>query len=313
MSKLKLASLLLLAAILAGCSSSGTTTGSIGNGNDNGGNNGDGGNGDDTGNGGDNGNGGDGGNAGPTTYSLNGHFLRFSKTNGGDNDAAAGEATVTVAPDGATAGIEVSATGLNVPGATAFAHTGSSGGVESFGTGADNFLDLDLSGENYQIGTYVTNDAGNIYVGAAAGGDRTPSEQISASATYSGTARGAVIPHWTQDVGAYELTGDANLDLTVAGENATVAGAITNLNVDYFGNVPGQITLNPAAVADGAYTGTATLGIQGATTTGAQYQGAFYGENAAETAGTFHAEGVIPTDQGMMGANVIGSFGASKN
>lgn len=330
-SKLKILSVLLLATALAGCGSSGTITGSIpgGNGGNNGGGGGDIGGGDNGGgdNGGGNNGGGDnggGGNGGgdPATHELKGKFLRFSEVDAGDNDIVSGSMTATVAAGGQSADVAASAAGLTVPDRMGLAKL--PGVPVAYGTGEDNFLDLGQSGQHYTIGTYVTREAGDWFVGTAVGGEKTQ-DQISGTANYSGNVRGALIPtSYSTELGTgvdeihpYELTGKVQLELKTDAANATtVSGEITNVAVTGLQAFDtGQITFREAAVVNGAYSGDVDVNLSGmvATATGAgDYEGAFYGPDAAETAGTFEASGNVNNVGLVTPYKVIGSFGAGK-
>lgn len=172
------------------------------------------------------------------------------------------------------------------------------------------------------------------YRGYFVGGNRTLPQQITASATYTGQARGEIVhnrPHGgASSNGKFEgewasgiFSGDTRLDLTVGGGNAAISGAITDLYVHIYqgvdsgysnADVPGQITLEQANLSNGAYAGAARLDIPGATTAAGDYQGAMYGKDAVDTAGTFHTRGTIPMQgEGMVDMRIIGYFGASKD
>lgn len=321
-SKLKILSVFLLATALAGCGSA--TTGSISPGGGGGGSNGGGSNGGgDGGNGGGgNGGGGDGGSSGGNvtgSHTLQGKFIRFSETDAGDNDIAGGSMTATVADDGATADVSPTVAGLNVPDRTGLA----SAGAGLYGTGEDNFLDLGQSGQHYITASYVTREAGSWYVGTAAGGEKTQ-DQITGEATYNGKARGALIPttYSTQlgtpldEIHPYELTGDVQLELKTGSTGATVSGDITNVAVtDLETFEGGKITFKEAPVTNGAYSGDVDVNLTSMLTTATgtgDYEGAFYGAGAEETAGTFAASGSVNAAGEIVSYEVIGSFGAEK-
>lgn len=261
----------------------------------------------------------------PQQHSLSGWFYTFSKANTFDGGEEEGTMTVTIpAGDTKLAKVEVSGTTKPVPG-------GNLGEMSPglYGTGEDNFLDLNQSGDNYTIGSYVRNDNNNWYVGAAVGtspdGVMTRQDQITGDATYTGRARGAVIPMgWVEDAQPYEMTGDVGLELNVGATRTTIQGDITNIEIhdDDFPSFAGAIALGEADVVNGKYEGAAAVAMEapteGLSAIGAgSYDGALYGANAEETAGKFGVAGVVvPTGatdtNDATGFAVIGSFGAKQ-
>ena len=159
-------------------------------------------------------------------------------------------------------------------------------------------------------------------------GNATPLGQMptNTTATYRGYFQGtAVVPYSVRpgDVLGV-LVGDATINANFA--SGKIDGAISNiqqrqadltlLRVDPFNiNVAGTISGN-------AYQGTAALSGVGATATGGAVNGAFYGANAAETAGAVSAQGSLmttrlrpngPPDPAVsMPMTVIGAYGAKR-
>lgn len=317
-SKLKILSVLLLATALAGCSSA--TTGSINPGSGNGGNNGDGGNGGNDG-GNNNGDGGNGGDANLVTSKFRGHFIRSNRANLKDTVVEKGELTASLPADRAQASASVTSGALNIPGATNLPLTETDAGVEVFGQEDDSFLTIysgkeALGGENYQMALYGTQDTSNFHGGIGISGDITPASQVKASATYNGVAGGFARAENDPDV--YGWGGQSKIALAVADGQAHVQGDITNIYVEDIGFIPAYISLERAPVNNESYEGSTQLRFLGngnplPTSQDSNYQGAFYGENAAETAGTFHTSGTVTLPTGNVGdIEVLGGFGGSK-
>lgn len=328
-SKLKFVSVMLLAAALAGCGSTGSGGVSPGNGGGDNGGGSNGGNGDGNGNGGGNGGSNGGGNGGDdnggdlTEYQFRGHFIRSNRNDLSDTEVETGTMTARLAADRSSASVDVSADGLDIPGAADLPLTETDGGFEGFGEEDDTFLsiysgsDSLIAGENYQMGFYGNQDATNIHGGVGIAGNPTPASQITASGTYSGAAAGYARTYYDPDV--YGWGGTATIGLDVNGDQAHVEGVIDNVYVEDMEFVPAYISLERAAVVDGAYEGDVQLRFLGTgaalpTNEGSNYQGAFYGDDAAETAGTFHASGAITLPTGQASdIEMIGGFGASRD
>jgi hypothetical protein len=298
---------LVLAAGLAGCVSSDPITGGVP----------------------DNGGGSGGGGPANNPYAdMTGHIILYDMYGGAsalpNSRVATGSATVTFNEDKSSARIDVASNAVNMPSGVLPDKKGSTLSI----AGGDDFLIAEY------VTPFDTARMSHEFTGYFVGGNRTPVEQIKASATYKGGATGQLV-HDRPHGGAYSggkfegeysagiFTGDTNLNLTVDGGGATVSGAITNLYMHIYqgvdggtsnANLPGQITLEKTSLSNSAYAGAAKLDIPGATTSAGSYQGGIFGKDGAETAGTFHTRGGVPmAGEGLVGINMVGYFTGKKD
>ncbi|MGH6985966.1 MAG: transferrin-binding protein-like solute binding protein [Caulobacteraceae bacterium] len=182
------------------------------------------------------------------------------------------------------------------------------------------------SGLQYtSYGTWNVNTSGSnstpIYFGVFGGGapgvSETSSMPTTGSATYTGGAVGLVLEPGATSSGADAGQWFGNSSLTANFSTGSVTGSVTGINVfSVATNTQTNIgTLNDigltATISGAAYAGATNVtgpagtafDITGAT---GKVHGAFYGPNAAETAGAFYLTG------GTNNVSVVGAFGAKQ-
>ncbi len=155
---------------------------------------------------------------------------------------------------------------------------------------------------------------GNAYgTGGFHGGNLTPVNQLPVTATYVGGFGGRMYEigkssydKWTGVGGSVVL----NANFT----NNTISGS--TMGISQAAATPFEINMN-GTISGNSYTGTASIvSIDGKAVpapTSSAINGAFYGANAAETAGALRLEGQVPWKGGTQANSVIvGAFGAKK-
>lgn len=203
------------------------------------------------------------------------------------------------------------------------------------GTSADAFLQI-TSGKSHGLYAYIrtTGDdptiGGYAYTGVVAIGDKTSNMPTSGSATYRGQATAYLFPHTsggetTRDQ-LRELSGTAALTASFNPGSASVSGRITDMKSKStltgvqapFG---ADIVMNPAPMSGNSYQGGTLRLVRAGTNTAAgnvtssDYQGSFFGDAAAETAGSFQfaATGVtVPGVGANQNVQAVGGFSGSR-
>jgi hypothetical protein len=178
----------------------------------------------------------------------------------------------------------------------------------------DTFLTRVATGSSYVSNRYGIIHEKRPHTFYGVSGTRTASLPTSGSATYSGAAAGTVYGSSSQ---AADVTGDASLTANFSGGGGTIEGRISNLNGPLSGT---DILLNQRALSGANFQNgevalvTAGTSSANATMTGSDYQGSFFGNNAAEAAGTFQfgAQNVPVAGGGTQTLEGVGVFGGSR-
>ncbi len=286
------------------------------------------------------GGGGGGGGGGGTTFKENAYFSRFIAT---ETDAAGDAIAVVdrsideqdlkttqrlVGGVPRTASVKVDGTmggGTPVPGDDDLPVDPLSL-ADSFPTyeSEDSFLGEVETGENYQIVKYATQLGNRRYTGYGVDGNETLNMPNVGSATYSGTVNGTVYGSQTRESA---LSGKLALRAEFDPVLNTVDGRLNDLKLHQSGDtIPlgSDIRLSPTMIGGNGYHGAVrvvqpgTL-VEAGTSSFGSYNGAFYGNLAKETGGTFQFsaqnipivnEAGVPTGavENMQGVGAFGGF-----
>lgn len=239
----------------------------------------------------------------------------------------ANTATVTVQTENGkavTADISVAgqlADGSTVPGAVGLLvdpATANSALVSA--SSADAFLgQVEVGGRDYVLGGYGVRQGNVLYAGFGMAGNESPNVPTVGSAIYSGEAAGFVVGDVT---GVDAVTSRLSLTARFAPGGGTVSGLATNMVNANGVRIPIDVRFDQANISGSKFEG-GKLGLQSPTNGAAigqvvssDYQGAFYGDRAAEAAGTYQIEatGVPIVGGGGQTQRIqsIGAFGAAR-
>lgn len=267
------------------------------------------------------------------TSTVRGHFFAVNLNEDEemvsirDRSATASVATVSVhSVDGEprTADISVAGPlggGSVVPGRTGLRVDSS---ASSFGIvaaeGDDAFLgSAAVGGQHYGLGAYVVIDGNVGFVGLGMTGNETQSMPTTGQATFRGEMAGVVAGDVT---GVEAVTSNLTMNTTFTPSGGSISGRTADMITEGGSRVGIDVVLGSTAIQGNRYEGgSLSLMAEGTDTpvgavTSSDYQGAFYGPGAAETAGSFQIEATgIPIINGggaTQRVQAIGAFGAAR-
>lgn len=223
---------------------------------------------------------------------------------------------VTTLANGLATSVDVSVNGsiggnTQVPGADNLKVDASN---PNFFRQGDTFLSRVQSGGSYTLNHYRTFRDGRRFDTYISGGTRTGNMPRNETASYTGQATATV---YSTATGVAEVTGNAALTGSFSSNGGSVSGRITNLNGPMAGT---DIRLNASSLNGSSFQGgsldlvDANTGLFNANVSSSDYQGAFFGGNAAEVAGTFQfdAQNVPAPGGGTQRIEAVGGFGGQR-
>ncbi len=265
------------------------------------------------------------------TLVLLGHVLALEPDEDGvprtavDRSGQANSATVTThLVDGKPSTVDIAvagtlAKGTVVPGATGLKVDQQKTGDAALATTqeGDSFLAALSTGKHHAVGLYAVQQGNRQFIGLGVAGEATQTMPTVGAADYNGDVNALLAGSVS---GVQSVGGRLKMTAAFTPGGGTVFGRTSGL-ADNETDVPAGVELgfNSTAISGNTYAGDSisllsqSTGLPVGTVTSSNYQGAFYGPDAAETGGTFQfAATGVPLSSGTQDVQAVGAFGLAK-